>query len=99
MRPIKISRASGDETAIRLVINSNNARDLANVTAASIAIYSDPQGETLVETLTGERRGFDPAAYFPIIDADWTGTRYWRVVLTKGTEDQPLPVFNEWKQT
>lgn len=92
----QIKRSTGDETAVK--ISWSGEVDLTSVTAVSMRVYGDSDKTALVETLTGEIRGFDPATYFPIINANWTGTRYWQVVLTRTAEDQPLPTLHTWVQ-
>ena len=92
-----ITRSSGDQTAIK--IRWPGDPDLTLVTAMRIDVYQDKAKATLIETLAGEKRGFDPATYFPIIDADWVATRYWQITLVRDTIEQPLPDVYNWVQT
>lgn len=92
-----INRSKDDTYAVPLKWGDDN--DLTDVTAVQMNVYNDSNKTTLIETLDGERRGFDPRTYFPIIDADWTGKRYFQIVLTKDGANKPLPDLGEWRQS
>lgn len=93
---ITISRASGDETPVKVLWKGDV--DFRDVTAITLNVYNNAKKETLLEALTGEMQGFDPATYFPVLTPGWTGTRYWQLVITRGAEDQPLPELHTWVQ-
>lgn len=95
-----IKRLFGDESPIRMTWDLKGHTDMSAVTGIELRVYDTKaiEGSTLIETLNGEIRGFDPATYFPVINGDWDGTRYVRVVLFKGTEEMPLPMVDTWVQ-
>ena len=89
-----IKRASGDTTPIR--IRWTGEVDLSDVSAIEMRIFDSNSKTTLIETLQGERRGFDPYTYFPVNATSWTGTRYLQIVLTIGGETKPMPSLGKW---
>ena len=96
-----INRAAGDTTAIK--IKWSGDVDFSAVTAIAMKIYDTKSKDTLLETLVGEVRGFDPFTYFPVSDTSWVETRYFQFELTIGTapddETKPLPEIGLWKNT
>ena len=91
-----INRSIGDTSPVKVLWTGEV--DFTDVTAITLTVYSDQDKQTQVETLTGEMRGFDPATYFPIIDANWTGVRWWTITITRGVEVKPLPTVYKWEQ-
>lgn len=92
----QITRAAGDEFPLRVLWGEQRLDD---VTAVALRVYDDANRTTLMATLAGEIRGFDPATWFPIVgDFSWTGTRHYEIVLTRGAEDEVLPLA-EWTQS
>ena len=93
-----IQRAAGDETAIK--IKWNGEVDFSAVTAIAMEVWQEKSRQTLIETLVGEVRGFDPYTYFPVNDTSWVETRYFRFVLTIGTEPndeaKPFASMGTW---
>ena len=93
-----INRAAGDETAIK--IKWSGDVDFSAVSAIAMKVYDTKSKDTLLDTLAGEIRGFDPFTYFPVNDTSWTGTRYFQFELTIGTapddETKPLPEIGMW---
>jgi hypothetical protein len=96
MTTATITRATGDETPVKILWSGTV--DLTSVTSVTIRVFATATGGTPLETLTGEKKGFDPGTFFPVIDANWTGTRYWQIVISRGAEDQPLPELHKWTQ-
>ncbi len=92
-----INRAYGDESPIRILWKNNPKLD--DVTGVLMRVYDDGNRTTLIETLTGERRGFDPGAFFPVINPDWVGTRHYEIGLLRGTEEEVLRGLSHWTQS
>ena len=103
-----ITRAAGDTTAIK--IKWSGDVDFSAVTAIAMKVYDTKSKDTLLVTIPGEVRGFDPFTYIPMeddgaqpVDTSWTGTRYFQFELTIGTapddETKPLPDIGLWTNT
>lgn len=90
-----INRNSGDETPIQ--VSWSGEADFSDVTGIVMNVYDDAQKTTLIETLTGEIRGFSPYTYFPIINANWAATRFYQFVISRGAEDKPTTI-DSWTQ-
>ena len=99
---MRIRRTYGDESPVRVTFTPRDGIDLTNVDSVALRVYDVQNIETatLLTTLTGERRGFDPATYFPVAngDGDWSGTRYYTIVLVRGQLESPLSDVFEWTQ-
>jgi len=100
---MRIKRTYGDESPVRVTFTPMASIDLTNVDSIALRVYDERNIETatLLTTLAGERRGFDPATYFPVGngDGDWSGVRYYTIVLVRGVLESPLPEVNEWVQS
>jgi len=98
----QISRAYGDESPIRVTFTNLTGVSLTDVDSAEMRVYDGAEisTATLLATLDGEIRGFDPATYFPVGDGNgnWTGTRYYTIVLIRGSIETVLPV-RQWVQS
>ena len=91
---VLIERALNDTSAIKFKWTSDV--DFTDVTAMSLAVYSDSDRTTLVETLVGEIRGFDPAVYFPVNNTSTSFSYFCQLVITRGAESKPLTDQIRW---
>ena len=94
---MQLKRSTGDESPLRVTWSGDVRLD--DVTGVSLEVYDDNSKTTLLETLTGEIRGFDPACWFPVLTPSWTGARFFQIGLHRGAEDKPLSTLHTWSQS
>ena len=94
-----IDRGEGDNTTLRITLTTDGCANLDVATGVNLEVFSDLNRDNLIETLTGEIRGFDPAVYFPIIDAHWSGQRFFRLTIVSGSDVKPLKQMGVWTQS
>lgn len=94
-----LKRRSGDTTPVYVVLGESTHANLEDVVSVALNVYDDGALTILVETLAGERRGFAPGIFFPVVDGAWTGTRYAVLALTY-SNGEVLPISDKitWRQ-